>query len=363
MVADRDRRVDARGPFLKASQIYCYPTLAKAQSVPPEAQLLQMILAQSVPRLIHLTATLKLADYLAEGPKTAGELAQLTGTHAPALYRVLRTLSSLGFFTEDAALRFSLQPLGETLKSGTPTHAAALMLAGEVVSRSMEHFLHSVRTGETGFEKAFGMPVFDWLAGHPEAASLFNETMVGVHGMEPGAVAAAYDFSGFETIADVGGLTGNMLTTILRQHAGPRGILFDMPHVVRDAPAFIQQRGLSDRIRIEAGSFFESVPAGADAYILSHIIHDWSEEQCLAILGNCRRAMNPNGRLLLVEMVLPSGDAPHPGKLLDMMMLIMPGGQERTAPEYGALLEKARFRLTRVAPTASPVSVVEAVCC
>jgi hypothetical protein len=334
---------------------------AKAETVPPEAQLLEMILAQFVSRLIHLTATLKLPDYLAEGPKTAEELAALTATHAPSLYRVLRTLSSLGLFKEDAAQRFSLQPLGAALKSGTPSYAAARILGGELLSRSLDHFLQSVQTGETGFQQAFGMPVFDWLAGHPAEAALFNDTMVGVHGMEPAAVAAAYDFSGFETIADVGGSTGNMLSTILGQHAGPRGILFDMPHVVRDAPALIQQRGLTDRIRIEGGSFFESVPAGADAYIFSHIIHDWNEEQCLAILGNCRRAMNPGGRLLLVEMVLPSGDTPHPGKMLDMVMLIVPGGQERTAAEYGVLLDKAGFRLTRVVPTASPVSIVEAI--
>jgi hypothetical protein len=320
-----------------------------------------MILAQFVSRLTHLTATLKLPDYLADGPKTAEELAPLTATHAPSLYRVLRTLSSLGFFTEDAAQRFSLQPLGAALKSGTPSYAAALMLGGELISRSLDHLLHSVQTGEPGFQKAYGMPIFDWLASHPAEASLFNDTMVGVHGMEPAAVAAAYDFSGFQTIADVGGSTGNMLSTILGQHAGPRGILFDMPHVVRDAPALIQQRGLTDRIRIEPGSFFESVPAGADAYIFSHIIHDWNEEQCLAILGNCRRAMNPGGRLLLVEMVLPSGDTPHPGKMLDMVMLIVPGGQERTAAEYGVLLDKAGFRLTRVVPTASPVSIVEAI--
>lgn len=152
-----------------------------------------------------------------------------------------------------------------------------------------------------------------------------------------------------------------MLTTILGQYARARGILFDLPHVVRDAPALIQQRGLTDRIRIESGSFFESVPAGADAYLLSHIIHDWGEEQCLNILGNCRRAMSPKALLLLLEMVLPGGDTPHPGKMLDIVMLSLPGGQERTAAEYGALLEKAGFLLTRVVPTASPVSIVEAI--
>jgi hypothetical protein len=337
------------------------PAFAKAQTLPPEAQLMEMMMAQFVSRLIHLTATLKLPDYLAAGPKTADELAPLTAAHAPSLYRLLRTLSSLGLFTEDAGHRFALRPLGEALKSGTPSHAAALILAGEIAWRALDNFRYSLQTGKTGFEKAYGVPLFDWLAEHPAEASLFNDTMVGVHGMEPAAVAAAYDFSSFQTIADVGGSTGNMLTTILGRYPGPRGILFDMPHVVRDAPALIQQRGLTDRIRIEAGSFFESVPAGADAYIFSHIIHDWSEEQCLTILGNCRRAMGSHGRLLLIEMVLPGGDAPHPGKMLDMAMLILPGGQERTAAEYGALLDKAGFRLTRVVPTGSPVSVVEAV--
>jgi hypothetical protein len=336
---------------------------AKAQTPPPEVQLSEMLFAQFVTRLIYLTATLKLPDYLADGPKTAEQLAPLTATHAPSLYRVLRTLCTLGLFTEDAAHRFSAQPLGAALKSGTPSHATALTLGGELVSRSLEHFLDSIQTGKPAFQKAFGGSLFDYFAGHPADASLFNQTMVGLHGMEPAAVAAAYDFAVFQTIADVGGSTGNMLTTILGRHEGPQGILFDMPHVVRDAPDLIQKRGLTDRIRIESGNFFESVPAGADAYIFSHIIHDWNEEQCLTILGNCRRAINQDGRLLLVEMVLPSGDTPHPGKMFDMMMLLVTGGRERTAAEYTALLAKAHFQLTQVVPTASPVSIVEAVPC
>ena len=184
--------------------------------------------------------------------------------------------------------------------------------------------------------------------------------MIGFHGAEPPAVAAAYDFSSMGTIVDVGGATGHLLTTILARFPQPRGVLFDLGHVVRDAPALIQARGLSDRVGIESGSFFEKVPPGGDAYLLSHIIHDWSEEQCLTILGNCRRAMSPGSRLLLIEMVLPPGDAPHPGKVLDLMMLVGPGGQERTEPEYGELLHKAHFRLERVVPTTTPVSIVEA---
>lgn len=334
---------------------------AQTAPVPVEAQLLEMMLAQVVSRLVNLAAVLKLPDHLAPGPKTAEELAALTATSAPVLYRILRTLASFGIFTEDAAHQFSLLPLGQALRTGTPSHAAALLLSGEFISRSLDHLLHSVQTGETGFQKAFGLSLFDWLAGHPTEAALFNATMVGVHGMEPAAVADAYDFSIFGTVADVGGSTGNLLTTILGRHPSPHGILFDMPHVVRDAPALIRERGLTDRIRIEPGSFFDTVPAGADAYILSHVIHDWTEQQCLAIFANCRRAMKRSGRLLLVEMVLPSGDTPHPGKILDMLMLVTPGGQERTAEEYGSLLEKAGFRMTRVIPTASPVSIVEAV--
>jgi hypothetical protein len=185
--------------------------------------------------------------------------------------------------------------------------------------------------------------------------------MVGLHGPETPAVAAAYDFSGFKTVVDVGGATGNMLAAVLSRHRGPRGVLFDLPHVVRDAPALLKAHGVADRVAIESGSFFESVPSGGDAYILSHVIHDWSEAQCLTILGNCRRAMGAGGRLLIVEMVLPPGDTPHPGKLLDITMLTMPGGEERTEAEYAALLAKAGFRLQRVVPTASAVSVVEAV--
>jgi O-methyltransferase domain len=328
---------------------------------PPEALIAETLLSQLAPRLVHLAATLKLPNHLAHGAKTAEELAPMTATDASALYRVMRTLAGLGFFGEDAEHRFALRPLGAALKSGTPSHATALILGGEIATRSFDQLLYSVQTGESGFERSFGMPLFDWLTANPAQASLFNDMMVGIHGTEPPAIAAAYDFAAFQTIADVGGSTGHLLMTILTRHQGLRGILFDLPHVVRDAPSLIQQRGLGDRIRIEGGSFFEGVPVGADIYILSHIIHDWSREQCLIILGSCRRAMSSGGRLLLVEMVLPEGDTPHTGKLLDMVMLTVTGGEERTAPEYRALLDEAGFRMTRVVPTASLVSIVEAV--
>ena len=202
--------------------------------------------------------------------------------------------------------------------------------------------------------------MFDWLAKHPAEASMFSETMVGLHGAEPAAVAAAYGFSEFATIIDVGGATGNLLTTILGRYPEPHGVLFDQTHVVADAAELINARGLTNRIKIEAGSFFYGVPADGEAYLLSHIIHDWNETQCLTILGNCRRAMKPSGRLLIIEMVLPTGDVPHLGKILDIIMLAIPGGQERTEQEYRVLLDKAGFQLKRVVPTESAVSIVEA---
>ncbi|MBU6433204.1 MAG: methyltransferase [Nitrospirae bacterium] len=328
----------------------------------PPAQLVQMTLAHWVSHIVYVAAKLNLADHLAKEPKSADELAGPTGTHAPSLYRLMRTLANLGILTEDVRRCFALTPLGDALKTGAPGSARAtiLTMASDWMTRGLGQLLYSVQTGQSGFEKSLGMPVFDWLAKHPEEASLFSETMVGIHGAEPPAIATAYDFTGLTTIVDVGGATGHLLTTILGRYPGSRGILYDLPHVVRDAPALIQARGLTNRVTIESGSFFENVPRGGDAYLLSHIIHDWTEDQCLTILGHCRHTMKPGSRLLIIEMVLPSGDTPHPGKMLDMMMLVGPGGQERTEQEYGTLLSKAGLRLARVVPTTTPVSVLEA---
>jgi hypothetical protein len=334
---------------------------AKTEAPPRQDQLIQMATGHWVSRILYVAAEMSLADRLAEGPRTAEELAQSTAADAPSLYRVMRTLASLGLFTEGPGHRFSLTLLGEAFRTGT-VRATILTVAGDLITKSLEPLPYSVQTGKSGFEKVFGMPFFEYLANHPADASLFSETMVGFHGSEPAAVDAAYDFSQFETIIDVGGATGNLLAAILGRHPESRGILVDLPHVVRDAPAMIEARGLMHRITIQAGNFFESLPTAAGAYLLSHVIHDWSEAQCLTILGNCLRTMKPNSRLLIIETVLAPGDAPHPGKILDMIMLtLFTGAQERTEPEYRGLLDKAGFRLTRVVPTESSVSIVEAV--
>jgi O-methyltransferase domain/Dimerisation domain len=334
-----------------------------ANVVPPHIQLIQMGQAAIVSRIVYAAAKLNLADQLAPGPKSAAELAGGMQVHAPSLHRLMRTLASLGVLTEQPEQRFALTDLGQALKAGAPGSAKSTLLwiGGPVQQSGWDHLVYSVQTGKPGFEKAQGVSFFEYLAQHPEDASLFSETMVGFHSQEPPAVAAAYDFSIFNTIVDVGGATGSMLSAVLSQHSEPRGILFDRPHVVNDASRLLEAKGVSDRITIEPGDFFTSVPSGADAYILSHIIHDWDEDRCLTILGHVRKAMDPAGRLLIVEMVLPPDDIAHPGKMLDMVMLVALGGRERTEREYASLLSKAGFRLTRVVPTKSAASIVEAV--
>jgi hypothetical protein len=333
-----------------------------SRAVPPHVQLIHMCTAAWVSAVIYAAAKLSLADQLASGPRSAAELAGPMRMHAPSLHRLMRTLASLGILTERDAQRFALTPMGEALRTGAPGSARATLIAfGGSFWHGWEEILYSLETGNPGFDKAHGMHLFEYLRQHPDDASYFSEAMVGFHGDEPPAVAQAYDFSAFKNVVDVGGATGNLLAAILTSHAETRGVLFDMAHVVADAPPLLKSHGVESRVTIEAGSFFETVPAGGDCYLLSHIIHDWNEDRCLTILGHCRKAMKPGGRLLIVEMVLPAGDTPHPGKVLDMVMLVFPGGQERTEAEYASLLGKAGFRLNRVVPTASAVSVVEAV--
>jgi hypothetical protein len=326
-----------------------------------DPQIIQMATGHIVAQALYVMAELRIADQLAGGPRSAGALADLTNTDAAALYRLLRMLTGLGLFTQNADGEFATTPLGDSLRSDAPGCARALvrMIGGPTMCRASGELLHAVKTGTTAFDKAIGEPVFGYLAQHPDEAAIFNDAMIGFHGSEPAAVAAGYDFSSIGTLVDVGGGTGNLLMTVLEAYPAVRGVLYDLPHVIAHARPAIERRGLTGRCEVKEGSFFDSIPPGGDAYLMSHIIHDWDETKALAILGNCRRAMNGHGRLLLVEMVIPPGDEMHPAKLLDVTMLMATGGRERTADEYRELYRKAGFELTRVVPTASPVSVVE----
>jgi hypothetical protein len=274
----------------------------------------------------------------------------------------LPTLASVGIFRTDASGRISLTPLGAALRSDAPgaARSTVIAMAGEWMWPAWGEILHCLRTGETGMARAHGRGIFDFLAGSPDEASHFNAAMIGMHGSEPAAVAEAYDFAGIGTLIDVGGGSGNLLTTILKANPALRGVLFDLPHVVVEAERAIAAAGVADRCSVAPGDFLVSVPEGGDAYLLSHIIHDRDEQTCLRILANCRRAMRPDGRLLIVESIIRPDDGPDPRKILDLVMLVIPGGQERSADEHGVLLEQAGFGLSRVVPTRSPVSVVEA---
>jgi hypothetical protein len=326
------------------------------------AQIVQMTLAPVIAKAMHALAELGIPDYL-DAPRSAAEIAHATGTHAPSIYRLLRLTAGVGFVVEDADHRFSLTTLGMALRSDAPGRGRSMArsLNGPMGWGTLAETLHSVRTGEPALDKAFGQSLFEFLTARPSEGTLFNETMIAFHGAEPTAVVSAYDFGGISTLIDVGGGTGHMLTTILRANPQLQGVLYDLPQVAVEARGLIAERGLTDRCQVMEGNFFESVPTGGDAYMMSHIIHDWPEARCLTILDNCRQVMPPSGRLLLLEMVIPTGNEFHPSKLLDMCMLTFTGGQERTEAEYASLLAQAGFRLTRIVPTASPVSVVEAV--
>lgn len=333
-----------------------------ALAVPPHVEMIRMGTGYWLSSLIYTAAKLGIADHLAAGPRTAADLATLTNTNARALHRFMRTLASFGVLSLHDDNTFTLTELGATLKKDAPGSARStvLTMACPEFWECFGKIEYSLQTGKPAMEKVFGMNLFEYLAQRPEQAAQFSESMVGIHGGEPPAVAAAYDFSSLGTIVDVGGATGNMLGHILKRHPQPKGVLFDRPHVVANAPALLQAHGVADRVTITPGNFFDSVPEGGDAYILSHIIHDWTEAQCHTILSNCRHAMRPGAKLLIVEFVLPEGNTPHFGKLADMVMLTIPGGEERTAHEYRTLLDAAGFAMTRVVPTASDVSVVEA---
>lgn len=329
--------------------------------LPPHVQLFQMMTGFTVTQAIYVAARLNIAEHLAGGPAGVEDLARRAGVDAGSLYRVLRALATLGIFTEPEPRRFANTEMSALLRPGVANsqHAGAVMI-GEMCYPAFGELMYSVKTGRPGFDKHFGAPLFDYLGKHPEDGRIFDESMQSIHGPETPAMIGVYDFSGFRTIVDVGGGNGHTLIEVLRASPKARGIVFDLPGVAERTAPLIAAAGLGDRCRAEAGSFFDAVPKGADAYILRHIIHDWDDEKSVRILGRCREAMAPGGRVLVVESVIPPGDAMHPGKWLDVIMLSVPAGRERTKAEYEALFAKAGLRLERIVPTPSPVSVVEA---
>lgn len=315
-----------------------------------------------VSRVVYIAAKLGLADVLKDGAKTVEEVAQATETHAPSLYRVMRALAGAGVLLEDEEKRFSLTPLGATLRSDAPLSLRALATSelGEVHYPSWGALLHTVKTGERAFDHVFGENCWDYFSKHPEYAQIFNQSMTEVTRIVEPAVNRAYDFSAFSKIVDIGGGHGGLITSILKNNPELRGVIMDAPQVVAGAKERIETEGLSGRCEAVAGNFFEAVPEGGDAYIMKHIIHDWDDTEAITILKNIRKAIKEGGKVILVEGVIPRKNEPSLATFGDIVMMLIPGGRERTEEEFARLFEASGFRLERILTTESPMCLIEA---
>lgn len=324
---------------------------------------MNLVFGKCLTQAVSVAAHLGIADRLKDGPRTAEALAPVCGANADALHRLMRALATVGVFVEHPDRTFSLTPVGDCLRTDVPTSLASMAkFFGEGWhSAAWADLLTSVKTGESAFARVHGEPAFLWADSHPKESAVFNEAMTSISTMSAHAVASTYDTSSATTIIDVGGGHGLFLSTLLRANPKARGILFDMPKVVEGAKTPIAEAGLASRCEIVGGDFFASVPAGGDLYTLKHIIHDWDDDASVTILSHCAKGLAPGGRVILVEAVLPPPGVPSFGKILDLEMLVIAdGGRERTEAEYGKLFERAGLTLTRVIPTPSPMSIVEA---
>jgi O-methyltransferase domain/Dimerisation domain len=332
------------------------------EQLPPQAAMFQIISGFWISRAVYIIAKLGIPDLLKDGPKSANELAADTTTHAPSLYRVLRALVSVGVLSGNEKSEFALTPLSETLVTDAPGSVRwfAISELGEEHYPAWGNLMHSVKTGEIAFDKLYGMDVWEFFEKNPENAALFNDSMSGMTAATNEAITSLYDFSSFNKLVDVGGGHGGLITSILEKYPRLKGVLFDAPQVISGAGAKIEAAGLGDRCGTVSGDFFKSVPAGGDVYIMKWIIHDWDDEKSIQILRNCREQMSPESKLILVDSVVPDSAEPHFSKFIDLNMMVMTGGKERTEAEFRQLLQSAGFKLLRVIPTELPTSIIEA---
>jgi hypothetical protein len=323
--------------------------------------MLQIVSGFWISRAVYIIAKLGIPDMLKSGPKTADELASATNMHASSLFRVLRALSSVGVLNAEGNT-FSLTPLSETLVTDAPGSLRwfAVSELGQEHYPAWGNLMHSVRTGEIAFDNFFGMDVWKYFSQNPKDAAVFNDSMSGVTAATNEAITSLYDFSGFKKLVDVGGGHGGLITGILKKNPNLKGVLFDAPEVIEGARPRIEEAGLADRCETVPGDFFQAVPAGGDAYIMKWIIHDWDDQKSNTILRHIRNQIPANGRLILVDCVVPETNEPHFSKFIDLNMLVMTGGKERTAKEFQELLSAAGFKLLQVIPTELPTSIVEA---
>lgn len=332
---------------------------------PPAVVLDHMVLNVVVSRCLHVAAELKIADLLRDGPRHVDDLAHVTGAHVDALYRVLRTLASVGFFVETGDRSFASTRLSDCLRTDAPgsMYASARYAGAEWLFAGWSDIMATVRTGKTFHENVHGTSFFAWYDGNPECRRIFDEAMTSMSAMAIPTILAAYDFSTVGTVVDVGGGEGGLLAAILRAAPRARGTLFDLPHVIERAEGAGLLSGveLAGRTTMVAGDFFAELPAGHDAYVLKWILHDWSDGDAARILASCRRAVRPGGKLLVVEMLVGARNQYSLAKFSDIGMMTLTGGRERTEQEFRELLAAAGFALRRVCPTAAGYSVLEAV--
>ncbi len=331
-------------------------------TIPPHAGVMQILGGAYVAGAISCLAQMGIPDLVEAGPKSADELAKQIGADAQALYRLMRATASVGVLSEGPDGKFSETPMSAVLRSnGNPSLRAIAMLGNrEWHSRGWSRLEYCVRTGKQALEQIYGTHTFDFFTNNPEEGKIFNDAMTGYSTMDSPALAAAYDFSGIHSIVDVAGGHGLLLATILKNNPQMKGTLCDMEHVVAGATNG-PLKPVMDRCTLASGDMFASVPAGTDAYIMKHIIHDWPDELCVKLLKACRAGVNPGGKLLVVDSVIQPGNEFSPSKFLDLQMLIFPGGRERTEAQFRALFEASGWKLSRVIPTAVMDSIVEGV--
>jgi hypothetical protein len=312
---------------------------------------------------LQVAMRLDIAARLSNGPRPVADLAREAGVQTDGLYRVLRALASVGIFAESSPRTFALTPAAKLLRKGPGSLGDGIeFLTDPLHFATYAEALHSVQTGQLAAEKVVGMPLFEYLAKTPQWSTSFNNAMTAFSANVMPAVLKAYDFSGIGTLIDVAGGHGHVLTSVLREFPQMRGVLFDLEHVIAGSGPLLAVSGVQSRVRAEPGDFFKAVPAGGDAYIMKHIIHDWDDARATTILKNIAKAMGAKrGKVILFESVIAAGAAPDLGKFIDIEMLAWPGGKERSADEFRALFAGAGFGLTKIVPTNSPLSVVEAV--
>jgi hypothetical protein len=341
------------------------PSLSEEQQpVPPGAQIMQLIGAPFLSQAVYCATKLGIPDLLADGPKSTEYLAVATSAHEHALYRILRALAMTGIFTETTPRTFANTPASDLLREDHPESARYMTLW----MNEPEHWkvygamIHSVMTGETAWEKVHGEPAFQTLyESNRELGDIFNKAMTSFSHQTIPAILEAYDFSGAGTVADIAGGYGHLLAAVLKENPGVKGILFELPYVLEGAPAMMEEYGVTDRVEYVSGDFTEAIPVTADIYFMKHIIHDWYDDKNAKILGNIRANAPDNAKVLIIDTIIPEGNTEHFGKIMDLEMLVSPGGMERTPAEFESLLARAGFKMTRIIETKSPVGIVEAV--